>query len=109
VTTNGSFLSLVIFRDMIEIMQEYGSEISDVVMPPRKPTIQKASIVRQFRRWNPRFFEFFTCIRGKWVPTLGKQGELHRRMQARKEAQMSKRKSGASDAAGSDGSLGTMT
>jgi hypothetical protein len=78
-------------RDMIEMMQLYGSEVSDSVMPIRKnQNIQKASIVRQFRRWNPNFLEHFHHVHGKWVPKLGRDGELKRREQARVE----RRKSG---------------
>jgi hypothetical protein len=71
---------------MLSIMREYGSEISDTAMPPRKNYVQKASVVRQFRRWNPNFFEWFEHKHGAWVPKLGKQGELQRREHARKEA-----------------------
>jgi hypothetical protein len=44
---------------MIRIMQEYGSEVSNQTLPKRKDCIKKASIVRQFRRWNPEFFRYF--------------------------------------------------
>jgi hypothetical protein len=72
-------------RDMIEMMQVYGSEVSDSVMPIRKnQNIQKASIVRQFRRWNPNFLEHFHHVHGKWTPKLGHDGELHRRQEARR-------------------------
>ena len=64
---------------MLEIMQTYGSELSDTVMPPRKSQIQKASIIRQFRRWNPNFHQFFHFKGGRWEPKLGKEGELRRR------------------------------
>lgn len=71
---------------MLEIMKIYGSEVSETAIPPRKDNVQKASVVRQFRRWNPNFFEFFYHKDGKWVPKLGKEGELKRRAQARKSA-----------------------
>jgi len=81
---------------MVEIMQEYGSELSETVMPPRKSAIQKASIVRQFRRWNPHFFQYFQHVNGKWVPKLGKHGELERRAKIRKH----KKKNTAASASG---------
>ena len=69
---------------MISIMQEYGSEVSEQTMPTqRKTNIKKASIIRQFRRWNPEFFQFFVHVNGKWVPKLGKEGELRRRIEKR--------------------------
>jgi hypothetical protein len=71
---------------MLAIMREYGSEVSDMAMPPRKSYVQKASVVRQFRRWNPHFLEWFEHVNGRWVPKLGKDGELRRRQQARQEA-----------------------
>jgi hypothetical protein len=71
---------------MLSIMREYGSEVSDMAMPPRKSYVQKASVVRQFRRWNPHFLEWFEHVNGRWVPKLGKDGELRRRQQARQEA-----------------------
>jgi hypothetical protein len=71
---------------MLSIMREYGSEVSDMAMPPRKAYVQKASVVRQFRRWNPHFLEWFEHVNGRWVPKLGREGELRRRQQARQEA-----------------------
>jgi hypothetical protein len=68
---------------MLEIMRDYGSEVSDTAMPPRKSYVQKASVVRQFRRWNPNFTEWFVHVNGKWMPKLGKDGELKRRHDAR--------------------------
>lgn len=71
--------------DMIRIMQEYGSEVSNQTLPQqRKQTIKKASIVRQFRRWNPDFFRFFLHHNGEWVPKLGREGELRRRAEKRR-------------------------
>ena len=64
-------------------MCEYGSEVSDTAMPPRKSYVQKASVVRQFRRWNPNFTEWFVHISGKWIPKLGMEGEKKRRQEAR--------------------------
>ena len=69
---------------MIRIMQEYGSEVSNQTLPKRKKDIKKASIVRQFRRWNPEFFRYFIHLNGEWVPKLGKEGELKRRMEKRR-------------------------
>jgi hypothetical protein len=99
---------------MIEMMQLYGSEVSDSVMPIRKnQNIQKASVVRQFRRWNPNFLEHFHHVHGKWTPKLGRDGELQRRQEARVEA---RRKSssgvggdGCSSVAGSVGSASLTT
>ena len=68
---------------MLTIMREYGSEVSDTAMPPRKSYVQKASVVRQFRRWNPNFTEWFDHINGKWIPKLGTEGEKKRRQDAR--------------------------
>lgn len=73
---------------MLELMRTYGSELSDTVMPPRKTKIQKASVIRQFRRWNPNFLEYFQYAGGKWVPKLGKEGELKRREEARRQRRM---------------------
>ena len=88
-TSNGSFFVFIVrFRDMLELMRTYGSELSDTVMPPRKTKIQKASVIRQFRRWNPNFLEYFQYAGGKWVPKLGKEGELKRREEARKQRRM---------------------
>ena len=70
----------------MNLMRDYGSEVSDVVLPPRKMNVQKASIIRQFRRWNPNFFDYFQFINGSWQPKLGREGELARRVLARKQA-----------------------
>ena len=70
---------------MIHIMQEYGSEVSNQTLPQRKQNIKKASIVRQFRRWNPEFFRYFAHVNGEWVPKLGRQGELRRRAEKRRQ------------------------
>ena len=70
---------------MVRIMQEYGSEVSNQTLPQRKQTIKKASIVRQFRRWNPEFFQYFAHINGEWVPKLGREGELRRRAEKRRQ------------------------
>jgi hypothetical protein len=80
---------------MLDLMHEYGSEISDMAMPPRKSCVQKASVVRQFRRWNPNFLEYFEHKNGRWVPKLGKAAELQRREYSRREciaAKQQKRK-----------------
>lgn len=66
-------------------MNEYGSEVSENAVPPRQDNVKKASVVRQFRRWNPNFLEFFVHKGGKWVPRLGKEGELKRRIKARRK------------------------
>ena len=68
---------------MLSIMREYGSEVSDTAMPPRKSYVQKASVVRQFRRWNPNFTEWFVLTNGIWTPKLGPEGEKKRRQEAR--------------------------
>jgi hypothetical protein len=94
------------FRDMLSIMHEYGSEVSDTAMPPRKSFVQKASVVRQFRRWNPTFLEWFEHVNGKWVPKLGKAGEMRRRQEARRSAATQRKKKpdsvGANSTAGCD-------
>lgn len=77
------FVFLLLDRDMLQLMRDYGSELSDTAVPPRKDAVQKASVVRQFRRWNPTFFEHFVHKNGKWVPKLGKKGELDRRAKVR--------------------------
>jgi hypothetical protein len=79
----GNKISEIPLADMIEIMKEYGSEISSQSFQKRKEDPQPASIVRQFRRWNPEFLNFFNCKDGKWVPKLGKAGELKRRKKKR--------------------------
>jgi hypothetical protein len=66
-------------------MVEYGSEVSDVAVPPRKDGVKKASVVRQFRRWNPNFFEYFEHRGGQWTPKLGRDGEIKRRELARQQ------------------------
>ncbi|KAL7581289.1 hypothetical protein ACA910_006056 [Epithemia clementina (nom. ined.)] len=78
-------ISQIPMADMLEIMQIYGSEVSDTVMPPRKMNIQKASVIRQFRRWNPNFLKYFYFKDGKWHPKLGKEAELERRKTTRKK------------------------
>jgi len=89
-------ISVRICRDMLEIMREYGSEVSDATAVPRKDSVQKASVVRQFRRWNPSFFQHFVHRNGKWIPKLGKKAELERRDQARKDAARSRNGTGGS-------------
>lgn len=73
-------------------MREYGSEVSDTAMPPRKQSVQKASVVRQFRRWNPNFLDWFEYRNGQWMPKLGKKGELQRRELSRRQAAEDRRK-----------------
>jgi hypothetical protein len=79
-------ISQIPLEDMLQLMRDYGSELSDTAVPPRKEKVQKASVVRQFRRWNPTFFEHFYHKNGKWIPKLGKKGELERRARARASA-----------------------
>ena len=74
-----------VHSDMLRIMHVYGSEISNQTLPKRRDNIKKASIVRQFRRWNPEFFHWFIHVNGEWVPKLGKDGELKRRAENRLE------------------------
>jgi len=81
--SGGNKISEIPLADMIEIMQEYGSEISGQSFQKRKENPQPASIVRQFRRWNPDFLKYFYRKNGKWQPKLGKEGELQRRKQKR--------------------------
>ena len=73
----------------MDLMRTYGSELSDTVMPPRKTKIQKASVIRQFRRWNPNFLEYFHYSHGKWMPKLGKESELKRREEVRRQRRVS--------------------
>jgi hypothetical protein len=80
---SGNKISEIPLADMIQIMQEYGSEVSGQSFQRRKDDPQPASIVRQFRRWNPDFLKYFFKKNGKWVPKLGKAGELQRRRQKR--------------------------
>jgi hypothetical protein len=77
---------------MLEIMREYGSEVSETSMPPRKSFVQHASVVRQFRRWNPNFHDWFEHVDGQWRPKLGKAGELKRREEARRLAGQQRKK-----------------
>lgn len=77
-------ISHIPIDDMIRIMQDYGSEVSNQTLPKRKDDIKKASIVRQFRRWNPEFFRYFIHVNGEWVPKLGEEGELKRRVEKRR-------------------------
>jgi hypothetical protein len=77
---------------MLEIMREYGSEVSETSMPPRKSFVQHASVVRQFRRWNPNFHDWFEHVDGQWRPKLGKAGELKRREEARRVAGQQRKK-----------------
>lgn len=77
---------------MLQLMREYGSEVSETSLPPRKTFVQKASVVRQFRRWNPNFLEYFEFRDGKWHPKLGKEGELKRRQAARRDAAANRKK-----------------
>lgn len=83
--SGGNKISEIPLADMIDIMQEYGSEVSGQSFQKRKEDPQPASIVRQFRRWNPDFLKYFCRKNGKWVPKLGKAGELQRR-QLKREA-----------------------
>ena len=89
-------ISQIPVSDMLELMQTYGSEVSEHTQLPSslhpngKRTVQKASIVRQFRRWNPNFTEYFEFRCGKWVPKLGVQAELQRRAQNRAERRAQK-------------------
>jgi hypothetical protein len=78
---------------MMDLMQEYGSEVSDTAMLSRKSGVKKASVIRQFRRWNPNFLDYFVHQNGKWIPKLGKVQELARREQSRREV-MAKKKNG---------------
>jgi uncharacterized protein YdaU (DUF1376 family) len=77
---------------MLALMREYGSEVSETSLPPRKTFVQKASVVRQFRRWNPNFLDYFEYRDGKWHPKLGKEAELKRRQAARREAAANRKK-----------------
>lgn len=91
-------ISQIPIEDMIDLMHEYGSEVSDTSIPPRKSDVKKASVIRQFRRWNPNFLEYFEHRLGKWSPKLGKEAELARREQSRRDA-VKKRASSSSSSA----------
>jgi hypothetical protein len=69
---------------MIRIMEEYGSEVSSQTFSKRKNPVQRASVVRQFRRWNPEFFRYFCHVKGEWVPKHGREQELKRRAERRR-------------------------
>jgi hypothetical protein len=82
--SEGSKISDIPVADMIDIMKEYGSEVSSKrYLQARKENPQPASIIRQFRRWNPNFFQYFERQNGVWVPKLGKAQELQRRQRTR--------------------------
>jgi hypothetical protein len=82
--SEGNKISDIPVADMIEIMKEYGSEVSNKkFLQARKENPQPASIVRQFRRWNPNFFQYFDRQNGIWIPKLGKAEELQRRQRIR--------------------------
>jgi hypothetical protein len=79
---------LYLFRDMLAIMEEYGSETTEATLSSRRKAanVKKSSVVRQFRRWNPNFLEFFSFRQGQWVPNLGREKEIQRRMRVRSQA-----------------------
>jgi hypothetical protein len=78
------FIVALHHSEMMRIMKEYGSEVSNQTLATRKQDIKKASVVRQFRRWNPEFFRYFVRdANGQWQPRLGKEAELKRRAQKR--------------------------
>jgi hypothetical protein len=80
--------ALYLFRDMLAIMEEYGSETTEATLSSRRKAanVKKSSVVRQFRRWNPNFLEFFSFRQGQWVPNLGREKEIQRRMRVRSQA-----------------------
>lgn len=85
--------------EMLRIMKEYGSEVSNQTLPTRKTEIKKTSVIRQFRRWNPDFFRYFQQdADGKWQPRLGKDGELKRRAEKRMSVKAEKREAALASA-----------
>ena len=78
---------LYFHSQMLAIMKEYGSEVSDCTMPIRDG-IKKASVVHRFRRYNPNWFQFWECRQGQWIPKLGREGEHKRRAESRRLARM---------------------
>jgi hypothetical protein len=82
------FALFVLVRDMLAIMGEYGSETTEATLSSRRKAanVKKSSVVRQFRRWNPNFLEFFSFQHGHWVPKLGREKEIHRRIRVRSQA-----------------------
>jgi hypothetical protein len=73
---------------MLAIMGEYGSETTEVTLSSRRKAanVKKSSVVRQFRRWNPNFLEFFSFQHGQWAPKLGREKEIQRRTRVRSQA-----------------------
>jgi hypothetical protein len=73
---------------MLAIMEEYGSETTEASLSSRRKAanVKKSSVVRQFRRWNPNFLEFFSFRQGQWVPNLGREKEIQRRIRVRSQA-----------------------
>jgi hypothetical protein len=79
---------------MLAIMEEYGSEATEATLSSRRKAanVKKSSVVRQFRRWNPNFLEFFSFRQGQWVPKLGREQEIQRRIGARSQASHTRKK-----------------
>jgi hypothetical protein len=79
---------------MLAIMEEYGSEATEATLSSRRKAanVKKSSVVRQFRRWNPNFLEFFSFRQGQWDPKLGREKEIQRRIRARNQASNTRKK-----------------
>jgi hypothetical protein len=62
-----------------EIIDIYGSELP--TEPPGNRVCGIREIRNRFRLYNPNFFRYFFYAdrQGKWMPNLGKEGELSRR------------------------------
>lgn len=74
--------SVIPLPTMITLMRVFGPED---LQPWRKDLhkLDRSSIVRIFKQWNPHFFAWFHRKRGIWVPILGFREESLRRETAR--------------------------
>lgn len=72
---------------MLQVMKVFGPE---GLHPWRKDIhkLDKSSIIRLFKQWNPHFFVWFHKRKGIWVPLLGFQQESARRKLSRKANKM---------------------
>jgi hypothetical protein len=60
--TSLSLCFVLLVRDMLAIMEEYGSETTEATLSSRRKAanVKKSSVVRQFRRWNPNLVSMVT-------------------------------------------------
>ena len=77
-----SLSKMVPLPTMLTIMRVFGPEGLELW---RKDIhkLDKASLERTFKQWNPHFFTWFHRRRGQWVPVLGFKEESIRRETAR--------------------------